>query len=169
MNKQNQKELYGQMANSETVTSQLDLAQHHTLKNGTCGMNRHQSHKGLAPYRFANNKLQRIIEAHQNESKVCRDCLPTSFVSFENQLAIHISGCLQSDGDKISDISQIQSLLSEYKVVRFLEGSPQRLTVSLDAVYLILQDNYKDSSFKQFFDVFLGEYGDVISKVVTID
>lgn len=111
-------------------------------------------------------QLQRIFDTQRNESAKYPDDLPTSFVDVEREIARCISGCLCDVPSRNRDISHIQSLLRDYKVVGFVPG--QTPSVSLERVYLILQDNYAGSSLCGLFNIFLAEFHNVQTKVITI-
>ncbi|HLS12188.1 MAG TPA: hypothetical protein VK050_08500 [Flavobacteriaceae bacterium] len=110
-------------------------------------------------------QLTRLIEVRQNELRVYPDDLPTSFVNAEKALVKYIAQCLQDVSPERRDTAHLQSLLREYKVLRFLPN--QKISVSLEAVYSILQDNFSDSSICNLLNILLAGWGNLTTKTIT--
>lgn len=134
--------------------------------NGTFDMNRNQQLNLSGQYRQAVSQLHRIFATLRNESAEYSDCLPTSFVDVEKELARCISGCLPDVPVEMRSIDQIQSLLRDYKVVRLLPDGT--CSTSLHTVHVILQDNYKDSCFCQFLNLLLTGFMNTETKVIDL-
>jgi hypothetical protein len=137
---------------------------HWQSKNENPCTSLHRQHLLSAQYSRGISQLCRIFEAMQNEAVDYEGDLPISFVSVEREIAKCISGCLSDFPVQKRDISRIQSLLRDYKVVVPVRG--QNPTVSLHKVHLILQDNYKGSSLCKLFNMLLGCSDNVNAKVV---
>lgn len=120
-------------------------------------MNRCQQQRIYRQYCVENQKLRRIFEVMQAESADYPDDLPISFVDVETEIAKCISGCLPDCLEKNKNISLVQSLLRDYKVVRLVpNGNP---TVSLRQIHLILQDNFQGSYLLNLLNLVLAEFG----------
>lgn len=111
------------------------------------------------------SQLYRLSEVLQNESIDYSGDLPTSFVSAEIQLAKYISECLSCDYSENLSSAKIQSLLRDYRVVQPLPNGKHSL--SLHKVYLILQDNYPNSSLCGLFNLLLCGRNNGVTKVIT--
>ena len=110
-------------------------------------------------------QLQKILAMLRIELTVRPDDLPTSFVVVETAIATCISECLTDVPAQKRSTSYILSLLRDNKVVvPVRDGNP---TVSLHKVHVILQDNFPDSFLCMLMNIFLAEWLNTTSKVVT--
>ena len=117
-------------------------------------------------HRSANRMLQRIFEVLPNELIDYPDDLPTSFVAVETEIARCISGCLADAPEQMRDISYIQSLVRDYRVVSPVRvGNP---TVSLHAVHLIVQDNFEGSCFWKLLNILATGFMNTETKLIDL-
>lgn len=154
-----------QTEKEEKAVLQTHLIMLEQQSNETADKNHYQQSRLAVSYRLGVQQLNLIFEVLSNELKEYQGDLPTSFVSVENAIAKYISKCLHDVPDKKRGISHVQALLREYKAVRCVRGESP--SVSLLAVHLILQDNYRGSSLCKLFNVFLAGHLGVITKTIT--
>lgn len=128
--------------------------------------NHGQQYLQSAPGHSALGQLSRLVGVLQNESAECPVGLTTSFAAVRKEIAQCMQQCLQDVPEQNRGIDAIQSLIDDYKVIQFLPD--QKMSVSLEAVHLILQDNYKDSSLCFLLNLFLAGWNQLTTKVVTI-
>lgn len=138
---------------------------HHKQPIGTTDTTRRSLYQIQDLFRAGNQRLQRIAEMLLNELTINPDCLPTSLLAVERELAICISECLSDVPEQKRNTHRIQVLLHDYKVVVPLRGSGQ--TVSLNRIHLLCQDNYKNSCFCKLLNILLA--GFMNCETLTID
>lgn len=138
---------------------------HYKQPKGMTGRTRRSLYQIRDLFRVGNQQLQRIAEMLLNELAIDQDCLPTSLLDVERELARCISKCLSDVPEQKRSIPRIQALLHDYTVVVPLRGSGQ--TVSLGRIHLLCQDNYKDSCFCKLLNILLAGY--MNCETLTID
>jgi hypothetical protein len=135
------------------------------IQHETRGMSHGQQFRLLAEYQQANRRLLRIVEAQQDELTKYPDDLPTAFVRAETELARCIEALTDDCVKPTQDIGYLRGLLRDYKAVGLLrDGTP---TISPDAVFLILQDNFPNSSLRNLFNLLFADFNNSLAKVIS--
>ncbi len=151
---------------SQKTKNRVARDQVHPLQqNETNGKSRYRQSRQEAEARSALLQLNRITEVLQAESKVYPDCLPTSFVAVETELATRISECLADFPLQSRNIPYVEYLLRDYEVMKFVPG--QNPSVSLQRVHTILADNFPSSSLCYLLNILLMGHNGLQTKVIT--
>ncbi|MDR0295176.1 MAG: hypothetical protein LBH91_03160 [Prevotellaceae bacterium] len=127
-------------------------------------MNRRQQCGLSGLYRLGISQLQQIFELMHRESVEFEGDLPTSFGRVEKEIAKCISGCLSDVPEQKNRISEVQSLLRDYRVL-----APARrgtTSVSLHQLYMLLQDNFQGSSLLGLLRIFIDGQKNVQPKTI---
>ena len=153
-----------QKENLQKETPETQGAVRRKLPNETRGKNRDQQCQLLDEYRAGIYQLHRITELLRRESAGYPDDLPTSFVRVENEIAKYISGCLSDVDEQSRDISDILTLLRCNRVLVHVHGETP--SVSLDQLYILLQDNFPNSYLCNLFNLFIDGFSKVQPKTI---
>lgn len=134
------------------------------LRIETDDMSPYQRDVQFPIYQTGMRQLLRIFEVLQDEAAVNQDCLKTSFVDVEMEIAKCISGLLQDVDKQIGSTEAILTLLRDYKVVRPLGQKNQ--SVSLLTIHSILQDNFPNSLLCKILNITCAGFYGLTTKVI---
>ncbi|GEM_PF-4828472 len=130
---------------------------HQQIPSENHGKNPHLLSRLLARLDSEKTMLCRKLEELQNGLEEYQGDLPTSWLSVEKEAAANIASLIHGADATSHNTRQLLILLRDYRVfVPSRAGTPY---VSLLQLYVLLQDNYKDSLLRKLFDLTIGEHG----------